>query len=184
MHTLKPPCCLLSTLPTKIWYWYPTCTNHFLYILYQAYLAPAGTVGPRTRNRGPKPGAPKQEQIERFILGANKVPYARRWSEVQTVYNVHNIGNTHWIAVALHLDRQAITVYDSMPSLYEKSLHDELRPYSEELPKILSAMGFYDSYNHAEVDTEKAKKCKLWPITRCPEVPVQPDGYVHIVSIS
>lgn len=148
-------------------------------------MAPKLTCGPRTRNRGPKPGAPNQAQIERFILGTNKVPYARPWSEVRTVYCVHNIGNTHWVGIALQLDRQAITVYDSMPSLFkETSLVAELQPYSEELPSILNGLGFYDSYNLAEVDTENAKKCKLWPITRCPEVPEQPDGYVHIVSIS
>lgn len=132
-----------------------------------------------TRHRGPKPGAPNTAQIERFILGANKLPYARPWSEARTVYCVHNIGNTHWVGIALHLDRQAITVYDSMPGFRkEPSLVAELQPYSEELPRILNELGFYDSYNHAEVDTENAKKCKLWPIARGPDVPEQPDGYV------
>lgn len=83
----------------------------------------------------------KYKGIFNGTFPADRVSNKKWFHDIDHLYACHFVNGNHWVALDIDLEKETITVYDSIQTLVDdKEIRNVCRPFSKMIPSILSAM--------------------------------------------
>lgn len=107
----------------------------------------------------------------KYVIGKYPIEGSLLWCDAMEVYGTAHVCGNHWVAYAINLIDQTITVYDSMSKVHcWEAIKTEFKPISRYVPRLLKlAREFNKGFERFADFTE-------WPVVASKIPPPQQEG--------